>query len=242
MVGLYLRHAVVQSQSCGGENFLFFGTFWGAALLMDKQWEINPKERIRTYKNDNCMNKIQLTSKNFALGALCVIGHIGLCHAQGTLDANATLSGVQNGSIYDYTLTLNNPAGSSGIGDFWFDWTPGNFYLTTSPSSVTPAAGWSIVTQSGSIEFSTTTPLAPGSSATFLFTSTEAPGAVGTPNTVYGDSTQASDSSTVYTGSSAFSGSTQEFNVAPVPEPSTISLLVTGLGGALFACKRRFSA
>jgi hypothetical protein len=164
----------------------------------------------------------------FALGMWCVIGSIELCHAQGTLDVNATISAVQNGSTYDYTIEVNDPSGSPAVGTFWYAWVPGVFELGTAPSSVTPASGWTYSTPSTgpnnySIEFNSTTPLASGSSATFSFTSTE------TPSALFASS---ADDSYVYTGSTAFSGSGQEVNVSAVPEPSSIALMATGLTGA----------
>jgi hypothetical protein len=171
----------------------------------------------------------------FALGMLCVIGTVELCHAQGTLNVDATISAVQNGSSYDYTIVLNNPSGSLALGTFWYAWVPGQFELGTLPSSITPAPGWTDSTPSAgganySIEFNTTTPLATGSSATFGFVSTE------TPATLFASS---ADVSFVYTGSSAFSGSGEQFTVSSVPEPSSIALILTGLTGATFARRKR---
>ncbi|HUD46833.1 MAG TPA: PEP-CTERM sorting domain-containing protein [Candidatus Baltobacteraceae bacterium] len=168
----------------------------------------------------------------FALGMWCGIGQIELCHAQGTLNVDATISAVQDGGVYDYTIELNNPSGSPAVGTFWYAWVPGQFYLGTEPSSVTSPSGWSdSVVANHSIEFNTSTaPLAPGTSATFGFTSTEAPA------TLYASS---ADISFVYTGSTAFSGSGEQFTVSPIPEPSSIALMMTGLTGAWFARRKR---
>ncbi len=167
----------------------------------------------------------------FALGMLCVIGRSELCHAQGTLNVDASISAVQNGSSYDYSILLNNPTGSPAVGTFWYAWVPGKFELSTDPSSVTPPPGWTdSIVGNYSIEYNTTTPLAGGSSATFAFTSTEAPA------TLFGSS---ADVSFVYTGSTAFSGASEQFTVSPVPEPSSICLMLTGLSGVWWA-RRKF--
>jgi hypothetical protein len=174
----------------------------------------------------------------FALGMLCVIGTNELCHAQGTLDVNATISAVQSGGTYDYSLTVNNAGDSVAFGTFWYAWVPGAFEMSAVPSSVTPAAGWTFSTPSGnpgtsSIEFNNTTPLDPGSSATFAFVSTE------TPSEMFATGPGTPDQSFVYTGSTAFSGSSEQVSVSPVPEPSSIALMLTGLTGAWFTRRKR---
>ena len=167
----------------------------------------------------------------FALGMLCVIGPVELCHAQGTLNVDASISAVQNGSTYDYSILLNNPSGSPSVDVFWYAWVPGAFYLSVNPSSVTPAAGWNdSIVGNYSIEFTTASaPLAGGSSATFAFTSTEAPA------TLFGSS---ADISYVYTGG-ALSSPGQQFTVSSVPEPSTIGLMLTGLTGVWYVRRKR---
>ena len=172
----------------------------------------------------------------FALGMLCVIGQVELCHAQGTPDVNATISAVQEGSTYDYTIKVNNAADSVAFGTFWYGWVPAAFYLGTDPAAVTPASGWTYSIQDGSpagysIEFNTsTTPLQPGASTSFEFTSSEA------PSTLYGSD---ANESYVYTGSTAFSGSGEQVNVTAVPEPSSIALMLTGVSGLWFARRKR---
>lgn len=165
----------------------------------------------------------------------CVIGPVELCHAQGTPDVNATLSGVQVGSTYDYTLQVNNAADSEAIGTFWYAWVPGAFYMSTDPGSITPASGWTDSVQTGapngySIEFNTTTALQPGNSAIFTFSSSESPA------TLQGED---ANDSYVYSGSTAFTGDGEQVTVVAVPEPSSIALMLTGLTGTWFA-RRKF--
>jgi hypothetical protein len=173
---------------------------------------------------------------HFALGVLCVIGQVELCHAQGSLDVTATVSAVQVGSTYDYTVTVDNAADSVAFGTFWYGWVPGVFEMGTAPGSVTPASGWTDSEPTGgspteySIEFNTATALAPGSSVQFGFSSTESPSAL------YAGG---ANNSFVYTGSTAFTGSGAQVNVTAVPEPSSIALMLSGLTAGGWLIRRR---
>jgi hypothetical protein len=189
--------------------------------------------------------KINIFSMNqnpklFALGVLCVIGATEPCHAQGTL-ATATISGEPAGSLFDYTITLDN-TGSTPIGTFWFGWIPGQFYLPTSPTSETPPSAWTATLTGGgpfAIEYNasaTADALSPGSSLTFDFVSADSPAVLagdssahpGTPITT----------SFVYSGDAAFSGTSEQFVVASVPEPGTTTLLCAGLGVIWYARRK----
>ncbi len=129
---------------------------------------------------------------------------------QRALLSNITASGVLSstpvGSSFADTITLTNSSSSnSGIGTFWFAWTPSGTpfganwggpedLLTSPPSAVTPPSGWtgSITTNTEvqgdgyGIEFTATSPasyLQPGSSLKFGFQTSEVLHLDGTSNT-----------------------------------------------------------
>jgi hypothetical protein len=73
-------------------------------------------------------------------------------------------------------LTLTN-SGSNPINAFWYGWTQGSFNLPSVPTSIVPPAGWTATAVSDSIQFanSTGSAIAPGSTGTFTFDSTNTP-------------------------------------------------------------------
>jgi hypothetical protein len=172
-----------------------------------------------------------------ALGFLLAFGMAQTIQAQ-TISANGLLSGVVSGGSFNYTLTLNNTLiSTTNIATFWFSWVPGDDFMAVSPTSVVAPSGWSAnVTHGGptdgyAIQFvNLTTPLAPGGSATFTFTSTSSPA------TMAGDSPffpgTPIGTSFVYSGPPE-SGTSDQFVVQTVPEPSSMVLLVVGLFGFL---------
>ena len=106
--------------------------------------------------------------------------------AHSSITADATISGVQAGPVYHYTITLNNTgsAGDDSIGTFWYGWVPGENFLPSSPSNIHSPTGWvAAVTHGGTgdgyaIQWQNSTgkALAPGSSFNqFSFDSTNPP-------------------------------------------------------------------
>jgi len=173
---------------------------------------------------------------------------ITLAAASGSLAQNgpelgtATLSGVQNAGLYDYTITLNN-TGTVPIGTFWYAWIPGQFYLPSNPSSVTAPTGWSFSTPSSggsySIEYTASSSLydlAPGANLSFEFASTDTPGTLAGDSTAY-PGTPIGTSFLYEAG--AFSDAGKQFVVQSVPEPSAMSFLGAGFLVLAFAGHRK---
>ena len=91
--------------------------------------------------------------------------------------ATATISGVQNGANYDYTITLHN-TGSFALEDFWYGWIQFENDLPSDPSSAGNSLGWNSILDGNSIQYTYAgigTPLAPGQTATFTFVDSSTP-------------------------------------------------------------------
>ncbi len=88
----------------------------------------------------------------------------------------ATISGVADGSSYDYTITLQN-TGSLDLNSFWYGWTTSGDNLAAAPSSASNSLGWGNGLSGDSIKWTNSagTALAPGASATFTFVSSTSP-------------------------------------------------------------------
>jgi hypothetical protein len=169
--------------------------------------------------------------------------------------ADSQISGQAAGDgIYDYTLTLNNESSAtSPVGTFWFAWTDYGYNLLPSAPTVTESAlpaGWSGAVMGGpysyygytyqdgySIEFTSLTPLAPGGTLTFHFTSADSPAAIA-GNSPFYDGIPVG-TSFVYSGG-AFSDAGSQFLVSPVPEPSTVGLMIIGVA-LLFKGRKKLS-
>jgi hypothetical protein len=161
----------------------------------------------------------------------------------GTLIVSGTVSSAPDGADFSYTIKLSNSSSSTdSIETFWFSWVPGQNYLATMPLSETPPTGWTVGTIShGSssdgfgIQFVTTSAaLAPGNSLTFGFTSMDAPAAITGHSMFHSDPPVGT--STIYSGT-PFRGDSALIVVGAVPEPSTLTLGLFGLGS--FAAWRR---
>jgi PEP-CTERM motif len=169
---------------------------------------------------------LKLTSLRIALIiAASLAASTTSSRAQG---ATATISGVQNGAVYNYTITLKD-TGATVLNSFWYGWTTGGNNLFSTPTSPASSLGWGSSVSGASIRWvnSTGTALASGLSGTFTFASTATPAQITTSPSgqsvayVNGiDNTQNSpDSSTP-----VFSPT-----LVTVPEPSTLGLLASGI-------------
>jgi hypothetical protein len=153
--------------------------------------------------------------------------------------ASATISGVQDGANFDYTILLHN-TGTTALNSFWYGWIQFQNDLPTDPSSANNTLGWANTLDGNSIMWqnSTGTALAAGATATFTFVDSSTPAAI---------TTGISGESVAYVGSIDFSqgvanDSTGIFapTLVPAPEPSTFALLGAGL--VLAAFKIRYSS
>jgi uncharacterized protein YjdB len=98
---------------------------------------------------------------------------------------SGVISSKSDGSNFDYMIALSNSSSSgASIGTFWYSWVPGEDFLATAPTSVTPPTGWiDNVTSMGSgdgfaIQFisnGASDNVQPGSSLNFVFTSADTP-------------------------------------------------------------------
>ncbi len=162
---------------------------------------------------------------------------LGIAPAFGALAATATIYGTPNGPNYDYTISVTD-TGTTNIGTFWFAWTPPGQpieydFLPSLPTGMTQPAGWvgpaSLGFPGYSIEYYNVSgsPITPGNTATFQFTSSDTPlqlqaTTFGFPNTT----------SFIYEGAPEV-GATARVNPVFVPEPSSAVLAAIGCAGAL---------
>ncbi len=141
-----------------------------------------------------------------------------------TINASGVITSTATGAGFNYTITLTNASSSNaGIGTFWYAWVPGEDFLATSPTSVSPPPGWTDnITNAGAgdgfaIQFlanSAANDVQPGSSLNFSFTSADSPASVN-GNSVFYPGTPVG-TSTVYP-QGPFSDAGHQFVVTPTP-------------------------
>ncbi|MGN6369984.1 MAG: PEP-CTERM sorting domain-containing protein [Phycisphaerae bacterium] len=163
-------------------------------------------------------------------------------HAALSATADIALTSSTAGNN-DYTVTVHNN-GTTDIGTFWFAWTPPGDpieydFLPTPPSAATQPTGWVGLISSGfpgtSLEYYNLSgsPIAPGDSATFGFTTTDSQATL--EGTKFGFPIT---TSFIYEGfplTGAFAQVNPTF--VAVPEPASMSLL--GIAGLALLKRRR---
>jgi hypothetical protein len=149
---------------------------------------------------------------------------INSSYGQGAI---ATISAVQAGANYDYTIVLQN-TGSGNLNSFWYGWTQSGNNLPSVPNTPLNNLGWGNTVFGNSIKWinSSGTALTPGHSGTFTFVSSSTPAQITTLPS--GDSVayvNGIDNSQNVPGDS-----TPVFApVLSVPEPASTALLAIGL-------------
>lgn len=175
------------------------------------------------------MNKIpQLTANCFVLALAVAAGLATSTVSSSGQSATATISDVAaGGGNFDYTITLKN-TGTQSLNSFWYGWTQSGNNLPSDPTSAANSLGWANDLSGNSImwENSSGTALGAGQLATFTFVSSSTLSAI---------TTSPSGESVAYVGGIDFSqgqagDSTAMFSpsIAPVPEPSSLGLLIVG--------------
>jgi IPT/TIG domain len=154
---------------------------------------------------------------------------------------SAVISSTPQGADFKYDITLTNSASSNApIGTFWFAWVPGEDFLATAPTSVTPPTGWvDNITNAGTtdgfaIQFiagstGTTNPVEPGSSMSFSFVSADTPAEL-MGNSVFYPTTPVL-TSFVY-NAAPFSDAGFQFVVTPAVAAPTVTALSPTSGPA----------
>ena len=172
------------------------------------------------------------------LGLILVAGIATSVLAQGEI-ASGTISGFGSGP-YTYALSFSDsPSATSPIGMVWYGWTTSGFFLPGNPTSASAPSGWTAALSGNSVQYTAISsasyiPIG-GTLSGFGYHAAFSPAQLAAaPNSGLSEAYAAglfSDAGNIFT-----------VQVAPVPEPSTLTLLVCGATGLCLAGHRRLRA
>ena len=172
------------------------------------------------------------------LGLILVAGIATSVLAQGEI-ASGTISGSGSGP-YTYALSFSDsPSATSPIGMVWYGWTTSGFFLPGNPTSASAPTGWTAALSGNSVQYTANSPASyipiGGALSGFGYHAAFSPAQLAAaPNSGLSEAYAAglfSDAGNIFT-----------VQVAPVPEPSTLTLLVCGATGLCLAGHRRLRA
>jgi hypothetical protein len=176
------------------------------------------------------------------LVSLAVLSLFVTSPAFAALSATAIVSTSSTSSPFSYTINLKN-TGDTNIGTFWFAWTNiGYDFLPTNPTGISGPAGWvdpithNFPGDGYGIEYYNTSgsPIAPGGTGLFHFTSTDTLAALKADAFYPGNKVT---TSFVYIGfPETDAGFRLDAGVAPEPASATLACIA---GGACWLAWRR---
>jgi hypothetical protein len=172
------------------------------------------------------------------LGLILVAGIATSVLAQGEI-ASGTISGFGSGP-YTYALSFSDsPSATSPIGMVWYGWTTSGFFLPGNPTSASAPSGWTAALSGNSVQYTAISsasyiPIGGTLSGFGYHAAYSLATLAGTPNSGLSEAYAAglfSDAGNIFT-----------VQVAPVPEPAMLTLLVCGATGLCLAGHRRLRA
>jgi hypothetical protein len=184
----------------------------------------------------------------FLFGIVLGLGAISVGHAADGATAQITATPLGGGE-FDYTITLTD-TGTTNLETFWYSWIPGEDFMPVAPTNIVSPTDWTANITHGApsdgyaIQWltsssSTPNPLTPNSSLVFSYESTDTPAVTAGNSSLFPG--EPVGRSFVYSGG-PFSDSGFQFDVASVPEPSMVGLLVGSLLALFLLGRRRIKA
>src|ERR1039457_955144 len=163
------------------------------------------------------------------LGLILVAGIATSVLAQGEI-ASGTISGFGSGP-YTYALSFSDsPSATSPIGMVWYGWTTSGFFLPGNPTSASAPSGWTAALSGNSVQYTAI------SSASYIPIGGTLSGFG--YHAAYSLAPNSGLSEAYAAGLFSDAGNIFTVQVAPVPEPSTLTLLVCGAIGLCLADRK----